>query len=94
MKTTRYDVVFMDCQMPEMDGYEATKLIRSGHAGPVNRSIPVIAMTARAMTGDREKCIDAGMDDYVPKPINRAVLADALRRWLSKAKENETKSST
>ncbi len=73
-----YDMVFMDCQMPEMDGFEATTIIRqSTHDW---KSIPIIAMTAHAMSGDRERCINAGMDDYVTKPMKIEDLADAIIR--------------
>ncbi len=79
----RYDLVFMDCQMPVMDGYEATRGIRAGRDGVLQRDIPIIAMTANAMTGDRETCLDAGMSDYIPKPIRKAQLQQALERWGS-----------
>jgi len=75
-----YDAVLMDCQMPEMDGYQATAAIRKRNDH--NRVIPVIAMTANAMQGDRQQCIDAGMDDYVSKPIEADELAEVLGRWV------------
>ena len=77
-----YTLVLMDCQMPEMDGYQASREIRAGSAGERNRQIPVIAMTANVMQGDREKCLDAGMDDYVPKPIEQELLLAKLQQWL------------
>ncbi|MBI3544592.1 MAG: response regulator, partial [Deltaproteobacteria bacterium] len=75
-----YDLVLMDCQMPDLDGYETTRRLRATH-GPQAR-VRVIAMTANALKGDREKCLEAGMDDYVSKPIELAVLNAALQRWL------------
>jgi len=77
-----YDAIFMDCQMPEMDGFEATQEIRRREGSSVHR--PIIAMTANAMQGDRERCLDAGMDDYVSKPIRKADLTEALKRHLPK----------
>ena len=75
-----YDLILMDCQMPVMDGFEATRRLRQTHAdGP---RIPVIAMTANAIRGDRELCLDAGMDDYLPKPVRSSELKAMLRRWL------------
>jgi len=74
-----YDLIFMDCQMPEMDGYTATREIRMRH----KKHIPIIAMTAHALKGDREKCLDAGMDDYISKPIDRKELIRVLSQWLS-----------
>jgi signal transduction histidine kinase/DNA-binding response OmpR family regulator/HPt (histidine-containing phosphotransfer) domain-containing protein len=78
-----FDLVFMDCQMPVLDGYEATRQIRAWErSSGQRRRLPIVAMTANALQGDREKCLDAGMDDYLPKPIKRYVLAAALSRWL------------
>ncbi|MEJ1965275.1 MAG: response regulator [Gammaproteobacteria bacterium] len=99
-----FDLVLMDCQMPELDGYDATRAIRmwelenaasdgpkqgwarpnpAGHA--ISRRLPIVAMTANTMLGDREKCIAAGMDDYLAKPIKREVLLACLRQWLPPA---------
>ena len=77
-----YDMILMDCQMPEMDGYEATQIIRDSLSTVRNHNIPIIAMTANAMNGDREKCIDAGMDDYVSKPISVNKLFESIERHL------------
>ena len=80
VKTGVYGAVLMDVQMPELDGLEATRLIRQWEAGQ-GRHIPIIAMTAHAMSGDRERCLEAGMDDYVSKPLEPKVLFNALDRW-------------
>lgn len=77
-----YDIVLMDCQMPEMDGFEATLIIRDPSSKVLDHRIPVIAMTALAMQGDRERCLAAGMNDYVAKPIELKTLAQMLTRWL------------
>jgi len=83
LESMTYDLVLMDVQMPKMDGFEATKEIRSPNSKVNNHSIPIVAMTAHAMKGDREKCIESGMNDYVSKPINPKALAEVLDKWLS-----------
>ncbi|MBV1908805.1 MAG: response regulator [Kangiellaceae bacterium] len=77
-----YDLVFMDCRMPVMDGYEASRLIREGAAGKANVNITIIAITANTMKGDKEKCIDAGMSDYIRKPVEPEEIDDKLNKWL------------
>jgi HPt (histidine-containing phosphotransfer) domain-containing protein len=79
----------MDCQMPVMDGYTATRIQRQNEV-PGGKRIPIIAMTANAMAGDREKCLNAGMDDYMSKPLNRALLEQTLRRWLPADAKTQT----
>jgi CheY-like chemotaxis protein len=83
----QYALVFMDCQMPEMDGFEATAAIRQDETGV--RRVPIIALTASAMQGDREACLSAGMDDYVSKPLRVGDLERVLRRWQGNAPEPE-----
>lgn len=80
----RYDLILMDCQMPVMDGYEATKTIRA-QEWP-GEHIPVIALTASVFRAERQKCIDAGMDDFIPKPFDEAVLRDKVVKWLRQAR--------
>jgi len=79
-----YDLVFMDCQMPVMDGFDATRMIRSPESKALNPVIPIVAMTANAMQGDREKCFAAGMDDFISKPVDPDKLQQALQQWLPK----------
>lgn len=79
-----YDLILMDCQMPEMSGYEATGIIRQNELTRQTSRLPIIAMTANAMPGDREKCIASGMDDYLSKPIKMDVLKETLAHWLVK----------
>lgn len=80
-----YHVVLMDCQMPEMDGFEASRWIRSWEQEHGLQPVPIIAVTAHAMEGDREKCLQAGMNDYIVKPINPGKLYEALGCWLFRA---------
>ena len=84
LQTERYDLVLMDCMMPEMDGYEATRAIRDPAAGALHPAIPIIAVTASAMAGDRERCIQAGMDDCLTKPIEPEQLTRTIEKWLRK----------
>ena len=74
----RFDLVFMDCQMPGMDGYETTRRMRA----VLHRYIPVVAITANAMVDDKQRCLDAGMDDFLPKPFTKSALSDVLCKWL------------
>jgi signal transduction histidine kinase/DNA-binding response OmpR family regulator len=83
LQISRYDVVIMDCQMPLMDGFEATRAIRTAEG--TGRRTPIVAMTANAMTGDRERCIEAGMDGYLTKPVRPDELAAAISQWLPTA---------
>jgi CheY-like chemotaxis protein len=77
----RYDLVFMDCQMPEMDGFEATKSIRSPTSTVLEHNVPVIAMTANAFSEDRERCLAVGMNDFLAKPVDRSALTQLIERW-------------
>ncbi|MBF0301792.1 MAG: response regulator [Desulfamplus sp.] len=83
LRSVSYDIVLMDCQMPEMDGYEATRLIRDPKTGVINKDVIIVAMTANAMKGDREKCLVAGMNDYIAKPIRPEPLNKILEKWLN-----------
>ncbi len=84
LNSASYDLILMDCQMPEMDGYETTKAIREGKAGIEHKNITIIAMTANAMKGDKRKCLNAGMNDYLTKPIEINTIHKKLSSWMKK----------
>jgi CheY-like chemotaxis protein/HPt (histidine-containing phosphotransfer) domain-containing protein len=94
----RFDLVLMDCQMPEVDGLEATARIRAQEAESAEsgraRHIPIIALTANAMEGDRERCLQAGMDDYLGKPFSREELARAIERWIDSGSASSSATGT
>jgi CheY-like chemotaxis protein len=84
-----YGLIFMDCQLPGMDGFEATAAIRKQETDP-NRRVPIVALTASAIEGDREQCLAAGMDDYLPKPFTAEQMRSVLANWLSIPQRNPT----
>jgi CheY-like chemotaxis protein len=86
LEKTAYDLVFMDVQMPVMDGFEATRQIRDPNSAVLNHQVPIVAMTANAMAGDREKCVSAGMNDYIPKPIAPDDVYRVLSRFFPERK--------
>jgi len=83
LKQKEYSVVLMDCQMPEMDGFQTTKKIRSGNSGVINPDVTIIALTAHAMEGYRELCIQSGMNDYISKPVKIMEVERILNRWVN-----------
>ena len=89
-----YDIIFMDCQMPRMDGYEATGVIRRQETSGSGGRIPIIALTANALSGDREKCLAAGMDDYVSKPFSQGRIARILEQWLPRDLQRQDSNNT
>jgi len=87
-----FDIIFMDCQMPEMDGFEATRAIRDHEAG-TNRRVPIVALTADAMQGDKERCLKAGMDDYINKPVKPAQVYEMIQKYALTPVASPTKSA-
>lgn len=85
---SRYDLVLMDCMMPEMDGYEATRRIRAREGDAKSGRLPIVALTASALESELEKCRDAGMDGHLTKPCSMEDLQAALRRWVSAAERD------
>lgn len=81
-RTNDYDIIFMDCHMPIMDGFETAKMVRQ--KGCISRNVPIVALTAATAEGEVEKCITAGMDDYISKPVTRGILHRALDEWVGK----------
>ncbi len=80
----RYDVVLMDCQMPVMDGFQAVAKIREIEYKQGQPRLPILALTAHSLDGDREKCLQAGMDDYLSKPISQKALVEAIEKWCAR----------
>ena len=94
LESEPYDLVFMDCQMPVMDGYEASRHIRDPQSKVLNTAIPIIAMTANTMRGDREKCLAVGMNDFISKPVDPDKVQRVLQRWLAEPGYKEMKQET
>ena len=89
MKQRHFDLIFMDCNMPEMDGFEATRIIRTLEESKDFEKTPIVAFTAYAMKGDDQKCYDAGMDDYITKPVKKQALIEMLQKWLLEQEKKE-----
>lgn len=85
LEMINYDLVLMDCQMPELDGFEATAIIRNKESRVFNHDVPIIALTANALQEDRERCLAAGMNDYLAKPVKKNELAEILEKWSGKS---------
>ena len=82
LQREKFDAVLMDCQMPEMDGFEATRIWREQEQLSSNGRVPIIEMTANVMQGDRERCLSSGLDDYLGKPVRQAELGSILQCWI------------
>ncbi|MCX6598751.1 MAG: ATP-binding protein [Acidobacteria bacterium] len=94
VKQSTYDLVLMDCQMPGMDGFEATRAIRALEEAAPSSRIPIVALTAHAVSGDRERCLEAGMDDYLTKPVDITRLADVLSHWIEAPARSDQPAAT
>ncbi len=88
IEANSFHIILMDCQMPQMDGFEATGNIRNARAGEKNKTLPIIAMTAQAMKGSKEQCLSAGMDDYLSKPIKPDTLNQMIEKWIAIGKSS------
>jgi CheY-like chemotaxis protein len=88
-----YDLVLMDCQMPEMDGFEATRIIRDRSSNVLDHEIPVVAMTANAFPEDRARALASGMNDFLAKPVDRSVLSSMIAKWLKPAEAKEPRAA-
>jgi signal transduction histidine kinase/CheY-like chemotaxis protein len=91
---SRYDIVLMDCQMPEMDGFEAARIIRDRTSAVLDHDVPVIAMTAAAFPEDRARALASGMSDFMTKPVDRAILAGMLDMWLEQGREQQPRAAS
>lgn len=86
---SKFDLILMDCQMPNIDGFEATKKIRDVENQGLSKRVPIVALTANAMKGDRENCLAAGMDDFLPKPFKSRELVEKIEGWVTKENGHE-----
>jgi len=93
LSKNRYGLVLMDCQMPEMDGFEATRIIRDRTSAVLDHDVPVIAMTANAYPEDRARALACGMNDFLSKPVDRSVLSNMLDQWLAPTTEREQRAA-
>jgi CheY-like chemotaxis protein len=93
LSNARYDLVLMDCQMPEMDGYEATRMIRDPTSSVLEHDVPVVAMTANAFPEDRARALGAGMDDFLAKPVDRGILEAVLAKWMKPMAHRESRAA-
>lgn len=88
LESERYDIILMDCQMPNLDGLQTTVRIRANEAASRNARVPIVALTANAMVGDREKCLAAGMDDFLAKPFKPEEIRNKIQQWAARG-ENQ-----